>query len=178
MWSGASESLDLLLSHSAITLAYHKHHTHIYPLFDTKNWPHHLHYRYQPGSSSGSGRSRGDTSEEHRSTRASESGAPERDKVKKTGNSSDKRSKLGNRDDTKIITSSKGRGREKGEKGEKDTKKEVKDPSKDPSRFIGKNTLQYALWAHRMSYISAGMCLVMGAFAVAWTGKNARILEY
>ena len=37
MWSGASESLDLLLSHSAITLAYHKHHTHIYPLFDTKN---------------------------------------------------------------------------------------------------------------------------------------------
>ena len=98
--------------------------------------------------------------------------------MKKTGNSSDKRSKLGNRDDTKIITSSKGRGREKGEKGEKDTKKEVKDPSKDPSRFIGKNTLQYALWAHRMSYISAGMCLVMGAFAVAWTGKNARILEY
>ena len=40
MWSGAPDSLDLLLSHPAIALAYNMriNHTHIYPLLNIKHY--------------------------------------------------------------------------------------------------------------------------------------------
>ena len=39
--------------------------------------------------------------------------------------------------------------------------------------FIGKNPLQFALWAHYMSYGAALFCVTLGVFAIFWTyGSN------
>ena len=39
----------------------------------------------------------------------------------------------------------------------------------DASKFLGKRPLQYGLWAHRMAYMNAVLCLVAGSFALAFS---------
>ena len=49
---------------------------------------------------------------------------------------------------------------------------ELKVEKEKVAQFMGRRTLQFGLWAHRMGYCSAVFCLVFGAFAVAFSGSE------
>lgn len=52
----------------------------------------------------------------------------------------------------------------------KPEKKNTDKPEKE--RFLGLNVLEYALWAHYLSYCTAFVCFICGIFALAWDGAS------
>lgn len=83
---------------------------------------------------------------------------PRESKGEKEGSSTPKESgKEGGRDSKKTG------GGGGGDKGAADAEK---------SRFVGKNLVQYGLWAHYLAYGAALMCFCMGGFAMAWTDAH------
>ena len=45
--------------------------------------------------------------------------------------------------------------------------------TKKEDRFKGQNPLEYALWAHYLSYCSAFVCFICGVFGVAWDSPSS-----
>jgi hypothetical protein len=50
----------------------------------------------------------------------------------------------------------------------REPQKSVKASDQIKGKFSGKQQLQFALWAHYLSYGAAAMCICLGIFAIAW----------